>query len=50
MGFSSLYGQNQVKQRLGASIIGESGHAFLFLGPKGIGKKTFARAFAKALL
>ncbi len=50
MAFSELTGQIDAKTRLGNSLLGEPGHAFLFVGPSGIGKKTLAREFAKGLL
>jgi DNA polymerase-3 subunit delta' len=50
MSFSELIGQQKVKERLGAALSGDPGHAYLFTGPAGIGKKSFARAFAQALL
>ena len=50
MAFSELIGQDKAKERLGASLLGEPGHAFLFVGAAGIGKKTLAREYAKGLL
>lgn len=50
MGFDSLIGQSNLKARLGKAILNLPGHAFVFIGPDGIGKTAFAREFAKALL
>ncbi len=50
MAFSELTGQLEAKERLGSSLLGEPGHAFLLIGPAGIGKKTLAREFAKGLI
>ena len=50
MAFSELFGQCIAKSRLGAALTGDPGHAFLLVGPPGIGKKTLAREFAKGLL
>lgn len=49
-GFNSLFGQNELKARLGNAIMNLPGHAFVFVGPSGIGKTTFSRAFAMGLL
>ena len=50
MAFSSIIGQNDAKTRLGSALQGTPGHACLFAGPDGIGKKLLAREYAKALL
>lgn len=50
MSFARLIGQSNVKMRLGSALQGGPGHAYLFTGPAGIGKRSFALAFAKALL
>lgn len=49
-GFDSLLGQKELKARLGKALEELPGHAFVFIGPDGIGKNSFAREFAKALL
>jgi DNA polymerase III subunit delta' len=50
MAFSSIIGQKDAKERLVAALQGTPGHAYLFVGPDGIGKTLLAREFAKALL
>ncbi len=50
MAFSSIVGQLAAKKRLGSALQGVPGHAYLFVGPDGIGKTLLAREFAKALL
>lgn len=51
MTFQDLIGQEQVKQLLIESIqTGRIGHAYMFCGPEGIGRKTMAECFAEALL
>ena len=48
--FSEVEGQEHVVKTLqGAIISGRTGHAYLFAGPRGTGKTTMARLFAKAL-
>lgn len=47
MAFDGLIGQNDVKKHLTDAIKNEHvGHAYIFCGEDGIGKKTFAREFA----
>jgi len=51
MDFSSIIGQKEIVGRLKNSIKHKKvGHAYIFSGPEGIGKKTIARAFAHMLL
>ncbi|MHB8962530.1 MAG: DNA polymerase III subunit [Saccharofermentanales bacterium] len=49
-GFSALTGQYDLKARLGRAIAVLPGHAFIFAGPEGIGRHTFASEFARGLL
>jgi len=48
--FSDLVGQDHLVQTLTNEIaMGKIAHAYLFSGPRGIGKTTMARLFAKAV-
>ena len=48
--FDTLIGQDNIAQTLRNSIIrGQLAHAYLFCGPRGVGKTTTARIFAKAI-
>ena len=48
--FDELVGQNAIKQTLLNSLrAGKISHAYLFSGPRGTGKTSVARLFAKAL-
>lgn len=48
--FADLIGQNHIKVTLQNEIEREEvGHAYLFCGPRGLGKTTTARLFAKAI-
>ncbi len=51
MSLASLYGQGSASFML-RSILrsGRLGHAYMFVGPDGVGKSVFAREFAKAVL
>lgn len=49
--FDGLYGQNEIKKILKDMIAGDrASHAFVFCGPDGIGRKSFAKQFAQALM
>jgi DNA polymerase III subunit gamma/tau len=48
--FQDVIGQRHVTETLQSAIrTGRIGHAYLFSGPRGVGKTTVARIFAKAL-
>ena len=48
--FGTLIGQDNIAQTLKNSIIrGQLAHAYLFCGPRGVGKTTTARIFAKLI-
>lgn len=48
--FADVTGQQHVTETLRKEVeTGKLGHAFLFCGPRGVGKTTSARIFAKAL-
>lgn len=48
--FSEVTGQNHIRITLQNELAGNSvAHAYLFTGPRGVGKTTMARIFAKAL-
>ncbi|MHB8150544.1 MAG: DNA polymerase III subunit delta' [Desulfobulbia bacterium] len=50
LSFAEIIGQDKAKKMLHRAVEqGRLGHAFLFKGPMGVGKKTFARTFAAAL-
>ena len=48
--FSDMVGQEHIARTLKNAVIsGRIAHAYLFVGPRGIGKTTSARIFAKAI-
>jgi DNA polymerase-3 subunit delta' len=49
--FSDIIGHKEIIKALKASLAeAKTGHAYLFVGPAGVGKKTLARELAKNLL
>ena len=48
--FQTLIGQDNIARTLKNSIVrGQLAHAYLFCGPRGVGKTSTARIFAKAI-
>lgn len=48
--FATLYGQDNIARTLKNSILrGKLAHAYLFCGPRGVGKTSAARIFAKSI-
>ena len=48
--FESLIGQDNIARKLKNSILrGQLAHAYLFCGPRGVGKTSTARIFAKTI-
>ncbi len=48
--FSEIFGQNHIKITLQNEIINNSiSHAYMFCGPRAVGKTTLARVFSKAI-
>ncbi|MDA1169293.1 MAG: AAA family ATPase, partial [bacterium] len=48
--FAEIIGQNHITYILGQAILNDKvAHAYLFQGPRGTGKTTTARVFAKRL-
>lgn len=50
MPFPGIEGQTDVKKRLGEALTGQPGHAYVFTGPRGIGRRSLALLFAQGLL
>ena len=49
--FADITDQGPIKETLRREVAtGKLGHAYLFGGPRGVGKTTTARIFAKALV
>jgi DNA polymerase-3 subunit delta' len=50
LNFHEIIGHKEIIKALSSSLTsGKVGHAYLFVGPEGVGKKTLARAFARRL-
>jgi DNA polymerase-3 subunit delta' len=50
-GFSDIIGHKDVIRALNKALLeAKVGHAYLFVGPAGVGKKTLTKAFARRLL
>ena len=49
-GFDSVVGQNTIVKTLQNSVKnGSFGHAYMFFGPRGVGKTTASKIFARAI-
>lgn len=50
MSFADMVGQEHITKTLQNALLNQkTAHAYLFVGPRGIGKTSIARIFAKAL-
>ncbi len=48
--FGEVVNQEHIKQTLANAVVNNRvGHAYLFIGPRGVGKTTLARIFARAI-
>ena len=51
MNYNNVIGQNEIKESLSYGLMNDKvSHAYIFNGPRGIGKKTMAQIFAAMLL
>lgn len=51
MSFENLIGNDHIKEKINKIVQTNTvAHSYMFLGPSGIGKRLFAREFAKMIL